>query len=97
MPKTVRLNTTHYFIIKILNRRELQQIVSNHSSDINFKYIMKLYKEYTKEQYSFLVDGTTFSLNNPLRFRKNSLQKGVLVRKSKQLITKSSKTKLNII
>ena len=97
MPKTVRLNTTHYFIIKILNRRELQQIVSNHSSDINFKYIMKLYKEYTKEQYSFLVDDTTFSLNNPLRFRKNSLQKGVLVRKSKQLITKSSKTKLNII
>ena len=97
VPKTVRLNTTHYFIIKILNRRELQQIVSNHSSDINFKYIMKLYKEYTKEQYSFLVDGTTFSLNNPLRFRKNSLQKGVLVRKSKQLITKSSKTKLNII
>ena len=97
MPKTVRLNTTHYFIIKILNRRELQQIVSNHSSDINFKYIMKLYKEYTKEQYSFLVDDTTFLLNNPLRFRKNSLQKGVLVRKSKQLITKSSKTKLNII
>ena len=58
---------------------------------------MKLYKEYTKEQYSFLVDDTTFSLNNPLRFGKNSLQKGVLVRKSKQLITKSSKTKLDII
>ena len=31
VPKTVRLNSTHYLVIKILNRRELQQITFNHS------------------------------------------------------------------
>ena len=49
--KTIRLNATHYFVIKTLNKRELQQIASNHSSDIGFKNFMKLYKDYTKESY----------------------------------------------
>ena len=40
--KTIRLNVTHYFIMKIPNIRELQQIASNHSSDIDFKDFMKL-------------------------------------------------------
>ena len=35
VPKDVRLNTTHFFITKILRKRELQQIVINHSSDIS--------------------------------------------------------------
>ena len=52
--------------MKILNRKELQQIVANHSSDIYFKDSMKLYKKYTKEQYSFLVNDTSFSSDNPL-------------------------------
>ena len=55
VPKTIRLNTTHYLIIKIPNKRELQQIASNRSSDTDFKDFMKLYKDYTKESYSFLV------------------------------------------
>ena len=49
VPKTIRLNATQYFIIKILNKRKLQQIASNHSSDIDFKVFMKLYKDHTKE------------------------------------------------
>ena len=57
----------------ILNKRELQQIASNHSSDIDFKDFVKLYKEYTKEPYSFVVTDTTLSSNNPLQFRKNLL------------------------
>ena len=61
VPKTIRMNTTHYFIMKIPRNRELQQIVSNHSSGINFKYFMKLYEDYTKETYSFLVNDTTLS------------------------------------
>ena len=73
VPKTIRLNATHYFIMKIPNKRELQQIASNHSSDIDFKDFMKLYKDYTKEPYSFLVNDTTLSSDNPLRFRKNLL------------------------
>ena len=71
MPKTIRLNATHYFIMKIPNKRELQQIASNHSSDIDFKDFKKLYKDYTKEPYSFLVNNITLSSDNPLRFRKN--------------------------
>ena len=59
--------------MKITNKRELQQIDSNHLSDIDFKDFMKLYKDYTKETYSFLVNDTTLSSGNPLRFRKNLL------------------------
>ena len=71
MPKTIRLNATHYFIMKIPNKRELQQIASNHSSEIDFKDFKKLYKDHTKEPYSFLVNNITLSSDNPLRFRKN--------------------------
>ena len=73
VPKTIRLNATHYFIIKIPNKRELQQIASNHSSDIDFKDFMKLCKDYTKEPHSFLVNDITLSSDIPLRFRKNLL------------------------
>ena len=71
VPKEVRLNTTHFFIMKILNKRELQQIAINHSSDINFKYFVKIYKNCTTEPYSFLVNDTILPSDNPLRFRKN--------------------------
>ena len=74
VPKAIRLNATHYFIIKIPNERELQQIASNHSSDIDFKDFIKLYKDDTKEPYSFLVNDTTLLSANPLRFRKNLFQ-----------------------
>ena len=73
VPKTIRLNITLYFIMKIPNKTELQQIASNHSSDIDFKDLLKLYKDYTKEPYSFLVNDATLSSDNPLRFRKNLL------------------------
>ena len=73
VPKTIRLNATYYFFMKISNKRELQQITSNHSSDIGFKDFSKLYEDYTKNQYSFFVNDTTLSSGNPLRFRKNLL------------------------
>ena len=59
--------------MKISNKRELQQIASNHSTEIDFKDFMKRFKDYTKEPYSFLVKNTTLSSDNPLRFRKNLL------------------------
>ena len=71
VPKDVRLNSTHFFIMKILNKRELQQIALSHSSDIDFKDFMKIYKECSKEPYSFLVNDTTLQSGNPLRFRYN--------------------------
>ena len=51
LPRTITLNATHYFIMKVSNKRELQQIASNPSSDIDFKDFMKLYKEYTKDTH----------------------------------------------
>ena len=70
-PKDVRLNTTHFFIAKIPNKGELQQMTTNHSSDISTKHFTNIYKECTTEPYSFSVNHTTLSSNNPLRFRKN--------------------------
>ena len=71
VPKDVRLNTTHFFIMKISNKRELQQIALNHSSDINTKDFINIYNECTDKPYSFLVNDTTLSSDDTLRFRKN--------------------------
>ena len=71
VPKDIRLNSTHFFIMKILNKRVLQQIASNHSSDIGFKDFKKIYKKCTAEPYSFLVNDTTLPSDDPLRFKKN--------------------------
>ena len=60
--------------MKIPNKRELQQIALNHSSDIKFKDFIKIYKKCTAEPYSFLVIDTTLPSNNSLRFRKNLLE-----------------------
>ena len=57
--------------MKIPNKRELQQIAINHSSDIDFKDFINIYKKCTDEPYSFLVSDTTLASDNPLRFRKN--------------------------
>ena len=70
-PKNIRLNSTHYFVMKIPNKRELQQIAYNHSSDIDFQDFMDLYKKCTAKLYSFLVIDTTLASNNPAPFRKN--------------------------
>ena len=73
VPKDIRLNSTHFFIVKIPNKRELQQIALNCSSDIDSKDFMKIFKKYTAEPYSFLVNDTTLPSDDPLRFRKNLL------------------------
>ena len=59
--------------MKIPNKRGLQQIALNHSSDIDFKDFMKIFEKFTAEPYSFLVNDTTLSSDHPLRFRKNLL------------------------
>ena len=73
VPKTINQNAMHDFITKIPNKRELQQIALNNSSDIAFKDFTKLYKDYTKEPFSLLANDTTLSSDNPLQFRKNLL------------------------
>ena len=71
VPKDVRLNTTHFFITKILSKRELQQIAINHSSDISTEDFVNIYRKCTAEPYSFFVNDTTLTSDNPLRFRKS--------------------------
>ena len=53
VPKDARLNTTHYFIMKISGKIELQKIPRNHSADIDYKDFMNIYRERTKEPFNF--------------------------------------------
>ena len=69
--KDLRLNSTYYLILKINNGNELQNIAINHSADIDYKVFVKIYRECTKEPYSFLTTDTTLAASDPLRFRKN--------------------------
>ena len=55
--------------MKINSRKELQNIAFNYSVDIDYKDFMKIYRECTKEPYSFLTTDTTLPLDNPLGFR----------------------------
>ena len=59
VPKDVRLNSTHFFVMKIPNKRELQQIALNNSSGIVFKDLVRIYKKCSTEPYSFLIVDTT--------------------------------------
>ena len=52
--KDIRLNSTHYLIMKISNRKKSQNIAINHSADIDYQDFMKIYRKYTKEPYNFL-------------------------------------------
>ena len=70
-PKDARLNSTHYVIMKIQSRKELQNIAQENSGDIDFKDFLKTYKDYTSEPYSCMIIDTTVPSGNPMRFRKN--------------------------
>ena len=50
VPKDARLNSTHYLVMKINNKRELQNIANNHSADIDYKDFVKIYRECTKKK-----------------------------------------------
>ena len=65
-PKGLRLNSTHYLIMKINNRKELQNIAINHSADIDYKDFVKIYRDGTKKPYSFLTIDTALPASDPL-------------------------------
>ena len=60
--------------MKVPNKRELQQIGFNHSSDFDFQDFMNLYKEFTAAPCSFLVIDTTLPSDNFSLFAKNLLE-----------------------
>ena len=67
----VRLNSTHYLIMNINKRKELQNIAIDHSADIDYNDFMKIYSECTKEPFNFLTIDAMLPAWDPLRFRKN--------------------------
>ena len=74
VPKSIRLGSTHYFVLKIPHERELQQISFNHSSDIDFQDFMGFYTKSTAEPDSFLVIDIPLPSDNSSRFRENLLE-----------------------
>ena len=65
VPKDVRLNSTHYLIMKINDKRELQNIVTNHSAHIDYNDFVKIYRECTRKPFNFLTIDTTLPASNP--------------------------------
>ena len=78
VPKDVKLNTTHFFIIKILsnlNLKELQQIAINHSSGISTEDFVNICGKCTAKPYSFFVNHTTLASDNPIIYNKSTYNK----------------------
>ena len=71
IPKDVRLNSKHHLIMKIDNKKELQNVAINHAAFIDYEDFVKIYRECIKEPYSFLTIDTALSASDILRFRKN--------------------------
>ena len=71
VPKDDRLNSTHYRILKIHNRRELQNIAIDHLADIDYKDFLKIFINCKNEPCSFFTIDTTLPADSPMRFRKN--------------------------
>ena len=66
--KYIKLSYTHNFIMKIPNRRDLQQIAINHSSNVDFKDFTRFYKKCTRKSYSFLVIDDTLAKDEKLQY-----------------------------
>ena len=73
--KDIRLNSTHYFIMKSPNKQEFQKLAFYNSSDIDFKDFMNLYKTCPAKPYSFLVTDAAHASHNPLSFGKDPLER----------------------
>ena len=73
IPKEVRLNSTHYLIVKIHNQRELQSIATNHSANIDYENFMNIHRKCANELCSFFTVYITLPASNFFRFRKNLL------------------------
>ena len=79
LPKNIRLNSTHYFVIKILNKQDLQQTAFNHLSDIEFKGFMNLYRKFTPKVYSlFFFSYLCYScIRKSITFPKEPFRKNI--------------------
>ena len=102
IPKDLRLNTTHFFITKIPNKGELQQIAQNHSSDFKMKDFINIYEKYSTELNSFLVNDATLASDNQPKYQPCYLAKLIsmnilLVKKYYHLINNKQQNKLTLL
>ena len=95
VPKNVRLNSIHYLIMKINNRKELQKSAITHTADIDYKDFVKIYRDCTKKPFSFLTNDTTLSASDPLKFRKKNYFLFVKMTVTDQLKIIDNKIKAN--
>ena len=70
-PKDARLNSTHYIIMKIQNKKELQSIAQENCGDIDLKDFLNMYQKFTNDLYSSMIIDTTLPSGHYMRFRKN--------------------------
>ena len=75
VPKNIRLNSTHYFIMEIPNKPEPQQTAFNHSSDVELKDFPNFYTKCTAKPQFFSVIDASLASDNPSCFRKNLLER----------------------
>ena len=75
VPKNISLNSAHYLIMNILNKRDIEQIEFNHSFHIGYEEFINFFKKCTMNPYSFLVNDTTLASYSSLRLKKNLLEK----------------------
>ena len=68
-PKDVRLNSTHYILMKISNKKELKSIAEENSGYLDFKDFLKVYNYCTNEPYSFIMVDTRPAAH--VTFKKN--------------------------
>ena len=74
-PNDARLNSTHYILMKISNKKELKSIVEEHSGHLDVKDFLKIYNYCTNEPFSFMMVDTrptalvTFKKNFDERIR----------------------------
>ena len=70
-PKDARLNSTHYIIMKIQNKKELQSIAQENCGDIDLKDFLTMYQKFTNDLYSSMIIDTTLPSRHSMRFTKN--------------------------
>ena len=71
VPKDIRLNCSHYFLMGIPNKKELQQISYNHLAELDFKDFKSIYNRCTEKKHDFLALDMTLHSGDPLKYRKN--------------------------
>ena len=74
VPKNIRLKSKYYFVIKISNKQELQQIAFNHSSNIEFRDFTNFYRKCKAKPYSFLAIDCILVSDSCLDFSENHLK-----------------------